>query len=607
MDDRILEPEKAYREYYKQKFNDNAEAYYKELVKKSGINVESNRISAQKARDARVKADKSLANLSKKKGLRVFLIVLCVLAVLPAVVGIPALVNEIYLAGGLLLGIGLALGITFIVLIVAVLNPRIKLAQQIFDADEKIAKDFYEQALKEMAPLNALFEGSATKELIEKTVPLLQIDDDFTMRRYDYLSGKYGFGENTDENSSTIAVMTGEILGNPFVIDRELYTYMGSQTYTGTLVISWTTSYTDSEGHRRTQTHTQTLVATVTKPKPFYAKRTRLIYGNEAAPALSFSREPTHAEDLSEKKLERKVKSGSKKLKKLQNKHMTDDDPSTNFTMMGNEEFDVLFGATDRDNETEFRLLFTPLAQRNMLALMKSNEGYGDDFSFSKKGCLNYISSEHSEAWSPEVDCSVYRSYDVDIAGRQFVAVNNEYFKSLYFDFAPLLSIPIYQQHKPHEYIYKETYAHNYTGYEAEYAANKLGEGCFRHKQADTQSILKARHIGVNGGTDSVKITAYAYKTVEHVEVVPVWGGDGRMHGVPVPWTEYIPVQSERVIGMKRISASEKEYNGAVGGELKSAISKYAGASVWAHGIFCCVLTNENSTLEQDVNRILKK
>ena len=90
------------------------------------------------------------------------------------------------------------------------------------------------------------------------------------------------------------------------------------QTYTGSLTISWTTTYTDSEGHRHTQHHTQTLHASVDKPMPDYSEYTRLIYGNDAAPDLVFSHSPSHAEKLNEKQLERRVKSGAKEIQKLQ-------------------------------------------------------------------------------------------------------------------------------------------------------------------------------------------------------------------------------------------------------------------------------------------------
>ena len=38
---------------------------------------------------------------------------------------------------------------------------------------------------------------------------------------------------------------------------------------------------------------------------------------------------------------------------------------------MGHPEFEVLFGAQNRNNEVQFRLLFTPLARKQLLALMK--------------------------------------------------------------------------------------------------------------------------------------------------------------------------------------------------------------------------------------------
>lgn len=53
---------------------------------------------------------------------------------------------------------------------------------------------------------------------------------------------------------------------------------------------------------------------------------------------------------------------------------------------MGDAEFDVLWGATDRDHEVEFRLLFTPLAKKQLLDLMKDKEiAYGDNFNFFKR------------------------------------------------------------------------------------------------------------------------------------------------------------------------------------------------------------------------------
>ena len=89
-----------------------------------------------------------------------------------------------------------------------------------------------------------------------------------------------------------------------------------------------------------------------------------MVYGNEAAPDLKFSRKPTHANELSEKQLEKKVKRGGKLLAKRSRRAIEE---GRRFTEMASTEFEVLFGAADRNDEVQFRLLFTPLAQANML------------------------------------------------------------------------------------------------------------------------------------------------------------------------------------------------------------------------------------------------
>ncbi|MDE6302379.1 MAG: hypothetical protein K2M36_02190, partial [Clostridia bacterium] len=408
-----------------------------------------------------------------------------------------------------------------------------------------------------------------------------------------------------DNTRSTMAILTGEILGNPFVVDRELVRTMGTQTYTGSIVIHWTTTYRDSEGKTHTQHHSQTLTASVTKPKPYYSQQTRLIYGNEAAPNLCFSHKPSHAERLSDKALESKVKSGSKKIQKLHEKQIKNG--GSNFTEMGNSEFDVLFGALDRNNEVEFRLLFTPLAQKNMLALMKDDYAFGDDFYFTKSHCLNYISSEHSARWDLDTHYTRYQSYDVDDALAKFKSFNHHYFKSLYFELAPLLSIPLYQQHKPKEYIYKDSYFRNYTSYEAEYAVNKMGKRVFEHSLAATEAILKTNFVAKDGSSDKVGVTAHSFRTEDRVDFVTVLGGDGHMHSVPVHWLEYIPVQQYSTVKMKQLNMTDKEFNRKMSNSVfSSAINSNGSARVFAHSILCCLVSANNISFDTDINKVLQ-
>ena len=135
-----------------------------------------------------------------------------------------------------------------------------------------------------------------------------------------------------------------------------------------------------------------------------------------------------------------------------------------------------------------------------------------------------------------------------------------EYFKSVFFDLAPLLSIPLYQQHKPREYIYGENYTRNFTVREAEVLANRLNPKNLVHPETATAAILKTSLVSKQGETDRLNVTAYSFRTVEHVDYIPKLGGDGFVHDVPVEWLEYIPVEKQSPVTVSALDLSEPEY-----------------------------------------------
>ena len=131
---------------------------------------------------------------------------------------------------------------------------------------------------------------------------------------------------------------------------------------------------------------------------------------------------------------------------------------------MSNTDFEVLFDALDRTNEVQFRTLFTHLAQTNMVALILSKLGYGDDFNFIKQKRMNKIISTHSQGRPINISARSYPSYSFDIIKDNFITKNTDFFKAVYFDFAPLWAIPIYQERPMHslqpipEYSQKYSY-----------------------------------------------------------------------------------------------------------------------------------------------------
>ena len=549
----IFEPLEYYRDQAKNAHAESTAEYFESLVKKSGIDEEENRQTVKKYKE-KLKLIKSLQKkLTGNKTLRILAIIFAaILLIASFIVVLTASVPPVLvLLPAILIGAG-AIFLSF-----KLTAKRIKSLDRRITDEELIAYSLRKKAEAQMAPLNALFSDNDTFNLIEKTFPAVKFDSQFTFENLEDLKNNYGFNYIADQKSSVIDVVSGKLYKNPFLFERTFNESIGSHIYTGSMMISWVEYERDSNGRTIPRTRTEMLVATVTKPKPIYDVTTLLSYGSQVAPDLSFSRENKHFEDLSEKQIDRKLKKGEKSLKKKAEKALS---KGKSFTEMSNTKFDVLFDATNRDNEQQFRLMFTPLAQQEMIDLIRSEDGFGDDFDFFKRRKINVIRSEHSQKWDMSTSAAKYFSYDVDEARKSFNEVNNNYFKSVYFDFAPLIAIPAYQEPPASSMQAPEHDDVSYTEYNYEAIANRIGRDKFAHPLSATEPILKTELIKRKDGFDTVAVTAYSYSTVPRTDFVPTFGQDRRMHTVPVPWLEYLPEQKTTLMTVKNIGLSEREY-----------------------------------------------
>lgn len=557
--DNIFEPLAAYKNVYKNLFDQNANEYFNGLVEKSQIDIEANRETNRKIKKATAESEQLDKNIKSRAGWRGFVIFLIVVSLIALIAGIYTAVQNTFetsTAPILLISFGGVFIVSFLVIIFAAINPKIKNLRALKQEKDKRIDALKTEAWGQMKPLNDLFKNSTNIDLFKKTIPLINLDKMFDSKRLDYLINKFGLNDYYDKNRSTLYVQSGDIIGNPFFLARDMVHVLGTKTYSGSITITWTTtSYVN--GRTVTQHHSQVLTAYVTKPCPYYHKETYLVYGNEAAPDLVFSRVDSDAEKMNEKQIQKMVEKEEKKLNKKAEKSLK---TGGSYTVLGNTEFDVLWGGQNRNNEVQFRLLFTPLAQKQLLALIKDKTvAYGDDFNFIKHKKINIVEPEHLANTVFDLGPETYRSYDYETSKHNFLFYNNEFFKSVYFAFAPILAIPIYQQHKPHEYIYKDLYSSYVSFYEHERVANALNESEFKHPLCTTPNILKTLIIKSGESLDTVLVTAYGYQTVQHVEYVKVSGGDGRVHSVPVSWTEYIPVEKETPLDIGVIEEQKEE------------------------------------------------
>ena len=501
----LLEPERLYELELKEKHHENTVKYLDDLVARSGVDKDANKATCTKYYSEKSILDNLQKKARKLKALKGFFIFLCIL-----IIGI--------------------------FLLIFVYKPKKKaLDEQLAKQEEKV-KSILNEAYAQMAPLNALFEASIPAKIMQKTTPLIQMDRIFDVKKYELMHEKYGLWDNADEDSSTLDIQSGSILGNPFVIFKDLKKEIIDFRYEGSLTIT----YTVGAGENR-HTVTQVLHAHVDKPKPVYSKETYLVFASEAADKLSFSREASNINSMDEKQIEKYVRKHEDDLQKMAEKATK---KGKTFTPLGNPEFELFFGGLDRDNEIEYRLLFTPLGQKSMMQILKSKVGFGDDFSFRKIKGINVIQSKHSQGTALFVNTEDFRGFDFEVMSKFFVEYNDNYFKCLFFDFAPLLAIPLYQQYKSHEYIYKNNVGSNFNCFEHEVVANKFNPMRFAHKDSKTDVILKTSVQSKVSNQDVVGVKALSYDTIRKVEYVSVMGGDGHFHSVPVPWIEYIPLEN---------------------------------------------------------------
>lgn len=394
-------------------------------------------------------------------------------------------------------------------------------------------------AWAQMAPLNKLFKWDIGLRLIEKTLPLMTFDNFLHQGRLKDLEKNFGLKSDYGQKTSFLETCSGSLCGYPFIFSKILEHLMGLKTYHGSLTIRWKEKRKNAQGQWETIEQSQTLTASVTKAYPRYHIKNFMIYGHDAAPHLNFTRKPSSLSHLGDDWLSQKRKKWAER--RLEKKSLKS---KGNFTAMTNREFDAMFGAEDRNHETEFRLLFTPLAQRNMQKLLqdKGFVGYGDNFTFRKIRKINILTSKQLEHMDMSGDVTQFRGYDFAEIQHNFMTYQKEFMRGIYFTFAPLFTIPLYLEKRVKSFDYGQE-KFKASLWEAEVIANSYGENSFKHPKSCTKNILKAEISAEDKGTQSVKITAHGYRRIRHISHISVHGRDGKYHQVPVIWYEYLAVE----------------------------------------------------------------
>ena len=603
----IMSPLQDYNKEYNRAHFDKTKELFDELVEKSGIDVEANKQTCTKYYET----EKEIAEVSKSnkkwRTLRGFMIFGTVLGFLALAISIALMVGEsveIYV-GIIIAVLGVALAVAMIIVMVKKVNPMIRQLDAIIAKLKEEAQKLKDEAYAQVYPLLKLFDWDMPLKLVNQTCPIIHMDLTFDNKKFNYLQQKYGFSNNIGNDTSTYYIQSGSMVENPFFIHRTYTREMYNHVYHGQLTITWTEYYTDSNGNRRSRTRSEVLRATYTAPAPRYNMETETIYVNDAGPDLSFSRSPSGMSGATEKQIEKKIKEVSKEVKKLEAKAVKN---GGNFVGVGNEEFDALFHGLDRTHEMQFRLLFTPLAQKNLLEIIKDPKPYGDDFYFVKRGCVNFIRTSHNQ--NSDIYCNPlsYDSFDYEIIKEKFANYNTQYFRNIYFDLAPLLSVPLYQQHMPLDISDDFIEKNNFTSFEVESVSNSFKRSTFAHPATTTDVIIKAGSTQYYKNADVVRMRGYSFVGEPRVAYIPVKGGDGYFHDVPVHWIEYIPLEQESQLVLIRTGLSRTEFWKTFSeglGEVVKSVSD--GRYIYERGILAFVADTVGVDVIEAINSYLEK
>jgi hypothetical protein len=263
---------------------------------------------------------------------------------------------------------------------------------------------------------------------------------------------------------------------------------------------------TGSGENKQTYTHTEVVSATIYKPMPIYTIGMHATFLHDVAEELNFS--------------------GGKSARLLIDKKK---DKHKQFAME-NDEFNDLF-PTVRNSEQHYRVLFTPLAQEEMVKLLK----HRNDYAFAKDGKLNIVHSNSFNQISMNADPSCYFHNDFEVIKNTFINFNIDYLYNLYFSLAPILTIPLYQQMEGKKTKAPASQKGKFSYFEHESVANNMhGEKKFAHIDCATDSILKTKLIESGDTHDLVEVTAYGYRAVPRIEYVHKSDSRGVPHTIPV-------------------------------------------------------------------------
>lgn len=571
-DERLLEPIKYYDSLRRQ-LSDALIASFDELKKKTNTDEKANEKFVKEYKENR-KLSETAKSSSRLRGILFGFLTAIFIAAIFYLVQTDA---PIEFLGLTFQKTNLILPLSIVYLLLSLLFIKLisKFDTKASEHQDK-ADEAYEKAKASMENISTAFNSKVYLDVVKSLLPSLEFYSVIPYDFYAYLSrisdgrkSDFNEGENdilelyqkisNDPDVATIGVLFGTLEGKPFLFDRQIIFNMGSKTYSGTLTLPYTEYYQDSDGNTETRTSYETLFAYHSEPCPEYSLQTSTLYFTPSAPHLDFNREPFDSGNIG---LESYVAKNARKLSRLEKKAIKDGDGSIFLT---DKEFEAIFNVKERNNDVEFRMMYTPYVINNTKELILSTEGFGNKFSLYKRGPINMVRSDEIVYF--ENDLYPFENYVFDYSfsdsKTRFIRGGVIFFRSLYFSLAPLFvvrlnsdgdSMKTYGNTFSPEFI-KENYR------DSKNAESLLYENISYVKpfgaSFDVNTIAKATYKMNVDDVSVFTINSYSFSSESKTAYIYTVGRHVRGN-VPVSYYEYFPISEEFYLLSSYIGLPEK-------------------------------------------------
>lgn len=401
--------------------------------------------------------------------------------------------------------------IIFLVFPFFLLTKKVKIKQSSLDTSIKHENDLKTQLINQLSSAKSALSTYFTyKKIIEKNWPDVKLNLYIPLEQYEI------FNNNIDQLlpkvneqmlpscSCTYQLVNGTLFNHPFCLYKYKHQTMYMKNYTGATTVSY--DYIGSDG--KSHIGTTIVTATIQKPAPKWTIADNFIYFVSKPYELCFNNNIS--------------------------KHEFKTSVEKEFRQLENSKFNKLFIAK-RNNETQYRMLFTPLAQEQYVNLLHN---------------LSFLIQKEKNIVSIQIDnlsfilSNKYKdSYDVDQWQTNYLNCLNNFLETLSVYTLPIACLPILKD------------------FSFDYVPNKKEKICFFQVTSNMAYLYEQTNKYIQYETDvifvpadnkQVKIDQYYFNItkvlvkyfhpINRISYVPKYSfRANKTVIVPVHWIEYIP------------------------------------------------------------------